>query len=113
MASPDFWQHFPSAVQVIFTSGISSAALMAIVLNIVFNHLKGTPKNNPSVFASAPVRSVRYTDLEALGQLRDGDSVQGGKIVDADGNQVPVVDSDGSVVDCQICDQNPTPQAQH
>ncbi len=113
VASPDFWQNFPSWFQVIFHSGISSAALMAIVLNIVFNHLKGTPKNDPSVFAKAPVRSVRYADLAALGQLRDGDSVRGGKIVDADGKQVPVVDSDGSVVDCQICDQNPASQASH
>ena len=113
VVAPTFWQSFPGWVQTIFHSGISSAALMAIVLNLVFNHLRGTPKDDPSVFAKAPVRSVRYADLEALGRLREGDSVRGGKIVDADGQQVPVVDPDGSVVDCQICDHTPTSPTQH
>ncbi|MBA8795485.1 NCS2 family nucleobase:cation symporter-2 [Friedmanniella endophytica] len=104
VASPDFWDRFPGWFQVIFHSGISSAALMAIVLNLVFHHLGGTPRSDPSVFAKAPVRSVRYEDLTTLGQLREGDRITGGRIVDADGNNVPVVDAAGSVVDCRVCD---------
>lgn len=52
IAAPEFYHQFPSWVATIFHSGISSAAIMAITLNLLFNHIKlGTPKN-PSVFAA-------------------------------------------------------------
>ncbi|MFT0533685.1 nucleobase:cation symporter-2 family protein [Castellaniella hirudinis] len=52
IAAPNFYHHFPSWVATIFHSGISSAAIMAIALNLLFNHIKrGTPEK-PSVFAA-------------------------------------------------------------
>lgn len=87
----DIYSGFPTWFQVIFGSGISSAAVMAIVLNLVFNHFsKGTPEN-PSVFAASPVRAVR-TDVIRV--LREGDRYEGGKLVDAKGEPIPVVDDE-------------------
>lgn len=52
IAAPNFYDHFPAWVSTIFHSGISSAAIMAIALNLLFNHMKfGTP-DKPSVFAA-------------------------------------------------------------
>ncbi|MDQ4213479.1 nucleobase:cation symporter-2 family protein [Microbacterium capsulatum] len=85
------YSHFPTWFQVIFNSGISSAAIMAIVLNLVFNHFtKGTPEN-PSVFAASPVRVVK-TDVIRV--LREGDRYEGGKLVNADGETVLVEDEE-------------------
>lgn len=52
VASPDFWNEFPQWVQVIMDSGISSAAVVAVVLNLLFNHFKQGQKDGPSVFAA-------------------------------------------------------------
>lgn len=40
IAAPNFYQHFPTWFETIFHSGISSAAIMAILLNLLFNHLR-------------------------------------------------------------------------
>jgi len=37
IASPTFYEHFPSWFQTIFDSGISAAALTAVLLNLLFN----------------------------------------------------------------------------
>ncbi|MDN6332161.1 MAG: purine/pyrimidine permease, partial [Micrococcaceae bacterium] len=64
IAAPAFWNEFPTWVGTIFHSGISSAAVAAILLNILFNHIKvGTP-TDPSVFAKAPVRPATEKDFE-------------------------------------------------
>jgi len=52
VAAPDFWSSFPQSVSVILGSGISSAAIVAVVLNIVFNHIRTGNKEGPSVFAA-------------------------------------------------------------
>lgn len=52
IAAPQFYAHFPSWVATIFHSGISSAAIMAITLNLLFNHLKLGNPARPSVFAA-------------------------------------------------------------
>ena len=52
IAAPDFYHHFPSWVATIFHSGISSAAIMAITLNILFNHIKAGNSENQSVFVA-------------------------------------------------------------
>ncbi|WP_323034583.1 hypothetical protein [Pararhodobacter sp.] len=36
--APDFYKDFPEWFSTIFQSGISSAAVVAIILNMVFNH---------------------------------------------------------------------------
>ncbi len=102
IAAPDFYHHFPTWVGTIFHSGISSAALMAVVLNLVFNHLKpGKAGTDPSVFATA-TRVIDYSDLKVFSQLKDGDRIVDGKIVDADGEPVPVRGADGRPVRYRI-----------
>ncbi len=102
IAAPDFYHHFPAWVGTIFHSGISSAALMAVVLNVVFNHLKpGKAGTDPSVFATA-TRVIDYSDLEAFSQLENGDKIVDGRIVDAAGKPVPVRGADGRPVQYRI-----------
>ncbi len=60
IAAPAFYHHFPSWVATIFHSGISSAAIMAILLNLLFNHIKAGNPDEPSVFAAAG--STRQAD---------------------------------------------------
>jgi len=89
IVSPGIYQNFPEWFATIFDSGISSAALMAVLLNLLFNEMKfGTPAKDASVFAAAPPRMVR--EEEVCGLL-DGDYFASGKLVDKDGYEVPVV----------------------
>ncbi|GAB3800555.1 nucleobase:cation symporter-2 family protein [Humibacter antri] len=88
IVQPSIYDKFPSWFQVIFDSGISSATVMAILLNVVFNHLHSRSERSRSVFASAPARLVTEREIAAL---EDGDSFVGGKLVTADGMEVPVV----------------------
>ncbi|PFG30708.1 nucleobase:cation symporter-2 family protein [Paramicrobacterium agarici] len=92
----DIYSNFPSWFQVIFDSGISSAAVMAVLLNLLFNEFRfGTPKD-PSVFAAAPTRQIPIQVIECL---QEGDRCVDGKIVDADDNEVVLVDSEGNEID--------------
>jgi xanthine permease len=54
IAAPEFWSAFPSWLGTIMHSGISAAALVAVVLNVVFNEIKGRKGKSPSVIAAAP-----------------------------------------------------------
>jgi xanthine permease len=85
---PDFYDQFPAWVETLLHSGISSSALMAITLNLLFNHMKAGTPNEPSVFGAAAERTIRYTDIAPL---RDGDYFLDGKLYDAAGNEVPLV----------------------
>lgn len=92
VVQPAFYNDFPEWFTIIFHSGISSAAIMAVLLNILFNHITAGNPDQASVFvAGTSVRWLRKSHLDAL---QEGDSVVGGKIVDADGQEVPVVDED-------------------
>jgi len=93
IAAPAFYDQFPSWFGTIFHSGISSAALMAILLNLLFNHLKAGNSENQSVFVAGTGRVVREDDLKALA---DGDRYEGGKLIDCDGKEVPVESSSKS-----------------
>ncbi|MDS2172357.1 nucleobase:cation symporter-2 family protein [Nesterenkonia sp. CL21] len=84
----DFYHSFPAWFQTIFHSGISSAAIMAVLLNILFNELKAGNSENPSVFAAKPVRILSPTDLR---DLREGDVFVDGRFVDCDGEEIPLV----------------------
>ncbi|MCX2695207.1 MULTISPECIES: nucleobase:cation symporter-2 family protein [Ochrobactrum] len=88
IAAPDFYHHFPSWFETIFHSGISSAALMAIALNLMFNEFKGGNSNQMSVFAEGTERIIRH---HQIAELHDGDYVQNGKLFDAEGNEVKIV----------------------
>ena len=52
IAAPDFYARFPAWVATIFHSGISSAALMAVTLNLLFNHLSLGNSDRQSVFVA-------------------------------------------------------------
>ena len=84
----DIYDAFPEWFQVIFHSGISSAAVMAIVLNILFNELSWFGSKNTAPSAAAPPRMVRTDEIEAL---LDGDTFVGGKLYDKDGVEIPIV----------------------
>jgi xanthine permease len=88
IASPGFYEHFPAWFATIFHSGISSAALMAIVLNLLFNHIKSGNSDQQSVFVAGVERSIRYQDIA---RLHDGDYFLNGKLYDAAGAEVPLL----------------------
>ena len=93
IAAPAFYDQFPSWFGTIFHSGISSAAVMAILLNLLFNHLKAGNSENQSVFVAGTGRVVREEDLQCLA---DGDRFEGGKLIDCDGKEVPIQASTAS-----------------
>lgn len=84
----DIYKQFPAWFDVIFHSGISSAAIMAVLLNIIFNELKFGSSKNSSVFVAAPPRMVREDEIDAL---EDGDTFVGGKLFDTHGTEIPIV----------------------
>ncbi len=88
IAAPQFYHHFPSWFETIFHSGISSAALMAMALNLMFNEIKLGNSNQMSVFAEGTERIIRHHNIS---ELHDGDYFLNGKLYDADGNEVRVV----------------------
>jgi NCS2 family nucleobase:cation symporter-2 len=93
IAAPAFYDQFPSWFGTIFHSGISSAAVMAILLNLLFNHLKAGNSENQSVFVAGTGRVVREEDLQCLA---DGDRFEGGKLIDCNGKEVPIQASSAS-----------------
>lgn len=91
IAAPTFYDKFPSWFGTIFHSGISSAAVMAILLNLLFNHLKAGNSENQSVFVAGTGRVVREEDLKCLAE---GDRFEGGKLIDCEGKEVKVESSE-------------------
>ena len=91
IAAPTFYDQFPDWFATIFHSGISSSAVMAIVLNLLFNHFKRGNSENPSVFAEAAERRI---SPEVLGLLKHGDRCEEGKLIDAEGNEIPLLEAD-------------------
>ena len=85
---PDFYAQFPTAVQIIFGSGISSAAIFTVVMNLLFNHLRAGTPENPSVFAAGTGRVITEKQFR---RLQEGDYVKDGKLHRSDGAEVPVV----------------------
>ncbi|MFC0582281.1 nucleobase:cation symporter-2 family protein [Micrococcoides hystricis] len=88
VVSPEFWAGFPDWYRTIFESGISSAAIMAILLNLLFNELLVGNSENPSTFAAKPIRYLTPTNLKSL---EEGDVFIDGKFVDCDGEEIPLV----------------------
>lgn len=97
VVEPDFYNSFPSWVGIILHSGISSATLMAVLLNLVFNHIgaKSKDRTDRSVFVAGTGRVIRQEELQRLldheAILTEGDTIKDGKIVDGNGEEVPVV----------------------
>ena len=89
IVKPDFYDAFPTWFATVFHSGISSAAVMAVLLNLLFNEMKaGNPKKGGSILVATPPRMVRSEEVRGL---LDGDYFQAGKLIDADGDEIIVV----------------------
>ena len=65
IAVPTFWDKFPEWFQVIFDSGITSAAVMAVTLNIVFNIVGRPAEDEGPIFAEAPAQGAITDQDEA------------------------------------------------
>jgi xanthine permease len=87
IAAPTIYDQMPAWFITIFHSGISSAAVAAILLNLLFNHLGKPSGKDSSVLAAAPTRSIPIAYLDAF---EDGDSIVDGRIVDREGKEVEV-----------------------
>ena len=81
MVKPDFYAAFPAWVGTIFQSSISSATIMAVLLNIIFNELNWGKKETSQ-------RSIYKHQLEGLA---DGDHLVGGKLYDQQGLEVQII----------------------
>ena len=92
IAAPNFYHQFPAWFETIFHSGISSAAIMAILLNLIFNHFTVGNSDQQSVFAVGYERTIQYSDISAL---RDGDYFKDGKLFDAQDTEIRVLDEGG------------------
>ncbi len=92
IAAPSFYHHFPSWFETIFHSGISSAAIMAILLNLLFNHLKAGNIEGQNVIAEGINRMV---NPQAIAALQHGDHFVEGKLYNAEGEEIPVAPSTG------------------
>lgn len=85
IAAPHFYDKFPDWFATIFHSGISSAAIMAILLNLAFNHWTRASGRAQSVMVAASERILRVQDVAAL---HDGDYFKGGKLYSAAGKEI-------------------------
>ena len=81
MVKPDFYEHFPTWVGTIFQSSISSATIMAVLLNIIFNELTWRKKED----------SGRTVYKYQLTGLQDGDRLIDGKLYDNKGLEIKVI----------------------
>jgi uric acid transporter len=65
IAVPDFYDAFPSWVGMIFHSGIAAAAVVSVLLNLVFNEIRWGRHRDPSVFtAGSSARLVVTAEQE-------------------------------------------------
>ncbi|WP_369060110.1 nucleobase:cation symporter-2 family protein [Kocuria rhizophila] len=110
IAAPKIYAGFPTWFETIFHSGISSAAVAAVVLNILFNEITvgNPPEGSGSVFTEAPPRYVPLEALEHLqSHLQEGDTVKDGRLLDSEGNEVPVITASGDVVPSPLTQEIP------
>lgn len=91
---PDIYDQFPTFVQVVLGSGISAATLVAVVLNLLFNHLRAGTPDQPSVFAAGGGRVVTHKQFQ---RLKEGDYVKDGELHTSSGGVVPVVTKEQAV----------------
>ncbi|GAA1095092.1 nucleobase:cation symporter-2 family protein [Pseudonocardia alni] len=66
VVSPDFWANFPDWFATIFHSGISSAAIVAVLLNLFFNVFAPGRPSAPSVVAAGPAVLVQTGEIRIL-----------------------------------------------
>ncbi len=78
VVSPDFWHAFPDWFVTIFHSGISAAAVVAVLLNLFFNVLLPGKPEDPNTFAAGPAVRVQENEAKVLsaGGTLDPDSYE-------------------------------------
>ncbi|KAA1034230.1 purine permease [Pseudonocardia sp. EV170527-09] len=78
VVSPDFWANFPEWFATIFHSGISSAAIVAVLLNLFFNVLAPGRPSAPSIVAAGPPVLVQIGEIRILssGEVLGPDSYE-------------------------------------
>jgi xanthine permease len=76
IAVPTFYDRFPDWFQVIFDSGITAAALTAVLLNLVFNILGRDSSDEGPVFSEAPAPAAISDADEARLDARHQDQHQ-------------------------------------
>ncbi|MFT3661322.1 MAG: nucleobase:cation symporter-2 family protein [Gordonia sp. (in: high G+C Gram-positive bacteria)] len=86
VVSPHFWSGLPSWAGTILESGISSAAITAVLLNLLFNVWRPV---EPSGMAMAAARARNVSDVE-MRVLAEGGSFEAGQTVKV---KSPAVDS--------------------
>ena len=68
VVSPDFWHAFPEWFVTIFHSGISAAAVVAVLLNLFFNVLLPGRPEDPNDLAAAPALRVQDEEARVLAE---------------------------------------------
>ncbi|WP_019819335.1 nucleobase:cation symporter-2 family protein [Saccharomonospora saliphila] len=71
IAAPGFWEAFPDWLGVVMHSGISATAVVAVVLNLLFNELTSGNRKGPSVFEAAE------SSIDQFGDTLDDDLPDG------------------------------------
>jgi len=61
IAVPEFYDQFPVWVGMIFHSGIAAAAVVAVLLNLVFNEVRWGRRRDPSVFTAGSTARLVVT----------------------------------------------------
>ena len=61
---PTFYDKFPSGFQVVFDSGISAAAIAAVLLNVLFNIIGRKEQTEGPIFAEGPAPGTTYRDTD-------------------------------------------------
>ena len=54
IAAPEFWGEFPTWLGTVMRSRTSATAVVAVLLTVVFNEIRGRQAAGPSVIAAAP-----------------------------------------------------------
>ena len=70
IAVPTFYEHFPSWFQTVFDSGISSAAVTAVLLNLLFNVGRSGTHREAALVAESPTVGVT-PDYDVPGGVTD------------------------------------------
>ncbi|MGC5628483.1 solute carrier family 23 protein [Georgenia sp. Z1344] len=64
IAVPDFYAGFPEWVGMIFHSGISAAAIVSVILNLLFNEIRWGRSKDPSVFTAGSTARANIAEDE-------------------------------------------------
>jgi len=89
IAVPTFYDKFPEWFQVIFDSGITAAAITAVLLNIVFNIVGRQEEAEGPIFAEAPapaaISEADEARLDPAGPAAHGLRLERQAVTGADG----------------------------